>query len=269
MKSPDLSALRALLDTGAASDRAFVDANIRLAFARGEDARTRAELERLQADVQAAALAAHAGLRARIAAHDVEPHALRQSFDALPAAERDHFVEEVLGIAYPPLEEAKYLPSQIGYMPSGYDELTRVFDVTGLGPGDAFLDIGSGLGKAVLLARLLTGASSRGLELDGTLALRARTACKALGLGDVSCEHGDAEQLSFRGEDVVYLYLPFTGAALHGALRRVLKRDGVAPAPRYLCTAALEPSRYPELRLCAEPKSWLCIYAVDSMLGTP
>src|SRR5689334_5540071 len=106
----DLAALRALLERGDARDRAFVDAMTRIAFARLRDAGARAELLELHAAVNAAALAAHAPLRAEIAARRLSAAALRALFDAQPRLERDQFVEEVLGIAYPPLDERRLEP---------------------------------------------------------------------------------------------------------------------------------------------------------------
>jgi hypothetical protein len=261
MTAPDSAALRDLLEGGDARDRAFVDANLRLAFARTSDARKRGELLELSSELQAAALGAHAELRAEIVNGAWRPEALRRLFDALPATERDHTVEEVLGIAYPPLEEAAAAPESIAYVPSGYDEIVHAFDATNLGEGARFLDLGSGLGKVVLLARLLTGASSRGVERDAELCERARAAATALALSDVCFEAIDALDLCMDGEEVVFMYLPFTGKTLERVLGRALGRTGGSSRLRYLCAGALDLRQYPELSRRGEPKSWLCVYA--------
>ncbi|HVJ93644.1 MAG TPA: hypothetical protein VM580_27770, partial [Labilithrix sp.] len=140
----DLAALRALLDRNDGRDRAFVDAMIRMGWSRTSDAVQRAALEELLGAVRAASGRSHEELRTKIASGGFRGAALRQLFDEIPVFERDHFVEEVLGIAYPPLDEPTLEPELTPYSPSGYDEIVHALDVTRLAPGDRFLDIGSG-----------------------------------------------------------------------------------------------------------------------------
>src|SRR5690349_18870443 len=151
----DLDELRALVPRGDGRDRAFVDAMVRMEWSRTSDPGRRGELGELLAAVRAASLRSHAALRTRIAEGTLRGAALRACFEAAPLFDRDHFVEEVLGIAYPPLEEPALGPEQIPYAPSGYDEIVHAIAVTSLGPADRFLDLGSGTGKAVMLAALL------------------------------------------------------------------------------------------------------------------
>lgn len=244
----EIAELRELIERGSAADRAFADGVIRL---------RRGELLALHPRLAERAAEEHAALRARIAGglRGDELRAVFESGDGAGAG-RDHFVEEVLGIAYPPLEEATPGPEQIPYLPSGYDEIMHAFSATGLGAGHAFLDIGSGLGKAVMLAELCAGATSAGLELDAVLHRRAVAAGRALGLAAaLSC--GDARTAPLPRADVVFLYLPFTGAVLEAVMARV-----EALAPRYVCAGALDGARYPGFRRRGEARSWLQIYAL-------
>jgi protein-L-isoaspartate O-methyltransferase len=260
----DLDALRALLDRGGAADRAFVDARIRMAWARAGEPGTRAVLEDLRGAVEAASLRDHAALRARIGEGALRGAALRQVFDGIPLFERDHFVEEVLGIAYPPLEEVAPAPETLAYTPSGYDEIVHAFDVTGLGPGDRFLDLGSGMGKAVMLAELLTGATSRGVERTGSIHQLAVRASQALGLREAAFDHGDARDAAIEDPDVVFMYLPFTGTVLSAVMARLLEggRSRASSArARFLCAGALDTNRYPQLAAAGPPRSWLHVYA--------
>ena len=264
MLPPDPASLRALLASGNARDRAFVDALIRMGLGRSSNAAQRAELSALHEAVRAAALSEHAELRAEIAAASLSGAALRRLLDDVPRLERDHFLEELLGIAYPPLEASMAAPELIGYAPSGYDEIAYALELTGLGPGGRFLDIGSGLGKAVMLATLLTGATSRGVERDPQLHAMAEGAARSLALIDAHFDLGDALETSMPEVDVVFMYLPFTGATLARMLERLLEAGRARPAragERFLCTAALDLPRYPELAPVGAARSWLQVYS--------
>jgi len=261
--TPDLASLRALVERGDGSDRAFVDGTIRLAWARARGEAERASLLELHGAVQAAALAAHAALRAEISNGSLSRHALRRLFDDVPATRRDHFVEEVLGIAYPPLDEPEAVPELIAYTPSGYDEIVHALDSTELAPGERFLDIGSGLGKAVMLAALLAGASSVGVERDPALHERAEGAARLLGLREARFACVDAQEMAPSDADVVFMYLPFTGGTLSRVLQRLFEAGSgpLRARQRFLCAAVLEPGLYPALVPVGSPKLWLQVYA--------
>src|SRR5690242_13157135 len=95
--SVSLGALADLADRGDGADRAFVDAMIRMAWARGPG--DHRQLEALHLALKAAALRTHAALRTGIADGALVGPALRRRFDEVAPLQRDHFVEEVLGIA--------------------------------------------------------------------------------------------------------------------------------------------------------------------------
>jgi hypothetical protein len=260
----DLAALRALIDRGDGSDRAFVDAMIRMGWARTSDPRERAALEELHLELATAALRSHSDLRAEIAKGALRGPALRRHFDETPLFERDHHVEEVLGIAYPPLEEPIVAREALAYTPSGYDEIVHAFDVTGLTAGDRFLDIGSGMGKVVMLAELLTGATSAGVECDGGLNEIAAKASHELGLWQARYHHGDARDLPVGDPDVVFMYLPFTGGVLATVLERLMENARHRPPQtrrRFLCAGRLDTRRYQALVVAGPPRSWLNVYA--------
>jgi H3 lysine-79-specific histone-lysine N-methyltransferase len=78
--------------------------------------------------------------------------------------------------------------------------LSEIFSVTGLGPNSLFMDLGSGVGNAVLQASLLTGCTSYGIEIGKMPAQLARAQleqmkkrCRMWGfsMGDVELEEGD------------------------------------------------------------------------------
>jgi protein-L-isoaspartate O-methyltransferase len=264
MLPPDaLRELLNLLHHGDARDRAFVDAMVRIEWARTTDPHRRAIFGELHDDVRASSLRSHAGLRAEISA-GLRGADLRRRFDDVPVLERDHFVEEVLGIAYPPLDEPILARELISYTPSGYDEIVYALDVTRLGAGDRFVDVGSGAGKAVMLAALLAGAASSGVECNRALSDLAADASQRLELGGVRFQHADARDAAIEDADVVFMYLPFTGETLATFLARLMergRRPRSSSRDRFLCAAALDTSRYPNLAPVGLPKSWLQIYS--------
>jgi [histone H3]-lysine79 N-trimethyltransferase len=78
--------------------------------------------------------------------------------------------------------------------------LSEIFNVTGLGPNSLFMDLGSGVGNAVLQASMLTGCTSYGIEIGKMPAQLARAQleqmkkrCRMWGfsMGDVELEEGD------------------------------------------------------------------------------
>jgi protein-L-isoaspartate O-methyltransferase len=260
----DLEALRALLERDDGRDRAFVDAMIRMGWSRTSDPEEQAELTNLHEAVRSASARGHAALRAEIATGTLRGAALRKHFDDIPVFERDHYVEEVLGIAYPPLDEPELGPELTPYAPSGYDEIVHALDVTRLGPGDRFLDIGSGTGKAVMLAALLTSATSSGVECNPSLTALAEKASDELGLEGARFDHGDARDAAIEDADVVFMYLPFTGNVLATVMARLMESGRRYPPRargRFLCAGSLDLRRYRDLASAGPAKSWLHIYA--------
>ena len=77
-----------------------------------------------------------------------------------PVELQNHWVEEVLGIAYPPLQLQQLPQELVSYSPSGIGEVLFLLDSAGLAPGRTLVDLGSGLGKVVLLTTLLSGATA-------------------------------------------------------------------------------------------------------------
>ncbi|MBS2020184.1 MAG: hypothetical protein JST00_45415 [Deltaproteobacteria bacterium] len=259
----DRRALRAQAEEGGASDRAYVDAMIRMGWSRTADVEERRALADLHEAVVRASRRARQEVRTAIANADLRGLALRAHFDALPPLERDHGVEEVLGIAYPPLEEQAMPREMIAYQPSGYDEIVHALDTTALGPTGRLVDVGSGMGKAVLLASLLSGAEAVGIERDPTLHDHAVRAARDLSVERARFVNADASEAALDDADVYFLYIPFTGAVLEGFLARLFDPRGRGtPRRRHLCAGAIDVARHPSLAIAGPPSSWMHVYAI-------
>jgi SAM-dependent methyltransferase len=177
---------------------------------------------------------------------------------SLPSALRDAAVEKRLGIdvgpsVSPPGEHL------IGYHASGVASIVRMLIEVPVSTDDVVVDLGAGLGKVVLLTRLLTGATARGIELQPALVDRAREAAVRCGVADVVFQEGDAREADLDEGTVFFLYLPFTGpvlAEVMGRLRRVASRRAIV-----VCSLGLDVDREaPWLVRRSLDSFWLAIY---------
>lgn len=139
---------------------------------------------------------------------------------SLPARDRDGAVEEYLGIAVPPAPTAPLGEHMLPYQPSGVSPIVRALMEVPVVAADVVVDVGAGLGKVVLLTKLLTGASARGVELDPGFVARARGAAAARAI-DVSFTAGDARDASIDDATVFFFYVPFTGPVLAAMLEKI------------------------------------------------
>ncbi|HEY2404778.1 MAG TPA: class I SAM-dependent methyltransferase [Polyangiaceae bacterium] len=175
----------------------------------------------------------------------------------LPPSERDAACEELLGIREQP-SVAPPGEHLIGYHASGVASIVRLLLEVPVAEDDVVIDLGSGLGKVVLLAKLLTGATARGVELQEALAARARLAAMSCGL-DVRFVCADARHAALDDGTVFFLYLPFTGLVLLEVLARL--RTVAARRTIVVCTLGLDLAREAPWLVRRDGESfWLDIY---------
>jgi hypothetical protein len=178
---------------------------------------------------------------------------------------RDAAIEEHLGIASP----ASFVPPGdhlVGYHASGVAAIVRALLDVPVVADDVLVDLGAGLGKVVLLARLLTGATARGIELQSALVRRARAAARRLDVG-VAFVEGDARHADLDDGTVFFLYVPFTGPALMDVLERL--HAIAVRRPIVICALGFDLAREaPWLMARSLDSFWLTIY--DSVVpGIP
>jgi hypothetical protein len=177
---------------------------------------------------------------------------------SMPPSKREVAVEDRLGLAPPPPSTPPG-PHGIGYHASGVAAILRMLIEVPVVAGDVLVDLGAGLGKVVLLTRLLTGATARGVEVQPALVGRAREAAVRLGLQDVTYAQGDAREADVADGTVFYLYAPFTGPVLVDVmdrLRSVAMRRAIV-----VCTLGVDLEREaPWLVRRPLDSFWLAIY---------
>jgi len=160
---------------------------------------------------------------------------------------RDEWANHVLGFGELP-DDGKALPHGcVPYLPSSVDTLLRVIERAGVNAGDVFVDVGSGLGRALMLVHLLTGAGALGLEIQSGLAVQAKGMAERLRLDRVRTIHGDAESLvSYMAIGTVFFfYCPFSGERMARVMDAI--RSLAVVRPLRLCFVDMPAPRLPWL----------------------
>ena len=177
---------------------------------------------------------------------------------------RDAAVEKHLGID---VQVSSASPGEhlVGYHASGVAPIVHALLEVPVTSEDVLFDIGAGLGKVLLLARLLTGATTRGVELQSAMADHARAAARRLAL-DIEVTVSDARDADLFSGTVFFLYLPFTGPVLLEILDRL--RAVADQRAIVVCTLGLDLEPHAPWLVRREIDSfWLAIYdsAIDGV----
>ncbi|HEV3191814.1 MAG TPA: hypothetical protein VGY54_14990, partial [Polyangiaceae bacterium] len=193
----------------------------------------------------------------------------RAALTSVPPAERDGWLDLVFGLDTVP-EDGPDLPQGcVPYWPSSVDVLLRLVEHAGVQASDVFVDVGSGVGRAVALVHLLTGASAIGIEIQGALVLASRDLTTRLNLSRLSLVEGDAAVLTrlITIGSVFFLYCPFSG----DRLERVLDDLETIAGTREIrvCCVDLPLPRRSWLTLASPPYADLAVYRSTRLDGWP
>lgn len=121
----------------------------------------------------------------------------------------------------------------VHYEPLPYYAVFKIMQRLALGPHDVFVDVGSGMGRAVCVAASHEIAAALGVEIDpelnviaGANAARMHGRCAPIRL------HGqDAGDFDFAEATVVWLFNPFGPATMRRVLARLRARHEENPRP--------------------------------------
>jgi SAM-dependent methyltransferase len=254
---PSLALLERLATSADLRDRAFAAGALRLRlWADDADA---GEVARLYGRVRETARAHHEAVRTHIRNGTLDRQAFVAMLRESPLEVRDHLLEEILDIAYPPLEEISLPSEAYRYTPSGLSEILFVLEKAGLGPGQTFVDLGSGLGKAVLLVALMTGARAHGIEIDPYLVAQAQSVARSLHLEHAHFIEGDIRDTPLPPGDVYYMFIPL--------LRSADVVDRLAPLAAegkiLVFSQTLDLRRFPWLKATGQSCYWLEMYEAN------
>jgi hypothetical protein len=182
-------------------------------------------------------------LEARMARAEIQSGGLRgpalvERLLSVPYRDRDVWTDELLGLPEPPPDIPDLPRGAVPYLTAGVEEILTMVREAPLRSDDELVDLGSGLGRVVILAHLLSGARARGIEIQRPLVEGAIDCCRRLGLaGSLPFVHGDAAGVELDGS-VFFLYSPFNGETLTRVMRRL---EAVARRrPIVVCAVGLE-----------------------------
>ena len=136
----------------------------------------------------------------------------------------DHLDELICGVLQlrePELANSRCKPGMVFYQPTPARYILDFIRISGLYKDDVLVDIGSGLGHVPMLAFILTGARSIGIEANPAYVTSARICARALGVGRVRFVQRDATHASLSTGTVFYMYTPFTGTLLKKMLHKL------------------------------------------------
>jgi len=202
----------------------------------------RAKAIRMQLEATNANL--YRGLRSAIRSGE-EPFPLLPWLEALTQEEenpapgpafdhRDDLVSGVLQIREPSPLSLQPESEMVFYQPTPVRHVLSMIKGSALSRNDVLVDLGSGLGHVSLVASLLTGAQSLGIEVESAYVASAQLCAHGLHQSRVRFLNEDARTADLSRGTVFYLYTPFTGSILATVLER-LRRESTTRAIR-ICT---------------------------------
>jgi hypothetical protein len=147
---------------------------------------------------------------------------------------RDALLNGLLGLREIPVESYAPEPELVSYQQTPARVALELAGRLRLGPGDLFVDIGSGLGHVPIVAHLVTGARAMGVEREPAYCAQARACAAALRLQAVTFACEDARAADYAGAAAAFMYTPLVGGALRETLGRL--REAARARPLRLFT---------------------------------
>jgi hypothetical protein len=201
-----------------------------------------------------------ARMRRLLATGRAPPAVCRAALTAVAPDQRDAWLDRVFGLDELPDDGPELPRGCVPYLPCGVDAVLRMVDHADVQPGDVFVDIGAGIGRAAVLTHFLTGAAAIGIEIQPALVGSAHDLTRRLNASRVTVIEGDAVRLtgSIPVGSVFFLYCPFSGARLDRVLDD-LESIAMTRQIRVCCVDLPLPTR-PWLRQVSPPAGDLVVY---------
>ena len=157
------------------------------------------------------------------------PASREQTASGLGYDYQDEVVTGVLQLREPREPRLHPLPEMVFYQPTPVRHILHLITASAFSRGDVFVDLGSGLGHVALLASMLTGVRSFGVEVDPAYVATAQECAQSLQLSQVRFIREDARVADLSSGTVFYLYSPFTGSILADVLARLEQESKSRP----------------------------------------
>ena len=134
---------------------------------------------------------------------------------------RDVFMNGLLLNNAVPAETRDREPEMVQYQQTPARVILELAEGAGLTREEIFYDLGSGLGQVPILVNLLSGATTRGIEVEPAYCDHAKACAADLNLSGVDFVNGDARTADLSGGTVFFMYTPFTGGMLQEVLTKL------------------------------------------------
>ena len=150
-------------------------------------------------------------LRRSLVRNGPAPATFRAALTGICAEDRDAWLDLLWDIDELPEDDPLLPRGCVPYLPCPVATVLEAVQQAAVTSDDVFVDVGAGLGRAVVLTHLLTGAGGIGLEIQPGLVQAARGRAAWLNLSRVRFVEGDAVDLIrfITIGTVFFLYCPF------------------------------------------------------------
>lgn len=183
------------------------------------------------------------------------PELFRSTMNCIPREDHDAWLDLLLDVEDVPNDGLDLPRDCVPYLPCPVSTVLGIVDQAGVASTDVFVDVGSGIGRALFLVHLLTGAGCIGIEIQSSLMRLATERAERLNLTRTRFIHADAVDLIrfITTGTVFFLYCPFGGERLERFL------DGLKSIARTLrirvCCVHMAPLERPWLtRIGSSPE---------------
>lgn len=120
-----------------------------------------------------------------------------------------------------PIPSLELKPGMVHWEASPGSVILDLVDHVPLGPGDLFVDVGSGLGNIAILVNVLRGVRTLGIEREPLFYSYAQQLANAFALDDVTFINTDALDADFSAGTVFYLFTPFVATILQDVMDKI------------------------------------------------
>jgi hypothetical protein len=138
---------------------------------------------------------------------------------------KDELVSGILQLREPSEANVHPAPETMFYQPTPVRHILQLITASALSETDILVDLGSGLGHVPLLASIITGSRSFGIEVEAPYVASALECAQSLCLSRVRFVQQDARAADLCSGTVFYLYSPFTGSILAHVLDKLRKES--------------------------------------------
>ena len=134
----------------------------------------------------------------------------------------DLVLDGVMGLEEAQVDQAPPRhPDMVHYVPTPARAILDLVDHMAPSLGDVFFDLGSGLGRVVILFQLITGIRAFGVEVEPSYCTLAQRCADRLGLDGARFLRADARAVDLSGGSLFFMFTPFEGEILDSVFQRL------------------------------------------------